>query len=70
MMVDRRGGLNRKPPYKFRLLCKRCNSYRHTTLAPVYDVGGEKHGQIIYLMLHCAHCDVSAKSLDEAFPDD
>jgi hypothetical protein len=43
------------PNYKFRLLCKRCNSYRYTSIT-ITD------GK---LMLKCAQCGVIADHLDE-----
>lgn len=43
------------PQYKFRLLCRRCNSYMHTTLLRV----GNK------LVLRCERCNVTAARLDE-----
>jgi hypothetical protein len=43
------------PSYKFRLLCKRCNSFLHTR------IDTEPDG----LRLWCERCDVSARDLDE-----
>lgn len=66
-MPDKIDRGQRKPSFKFRLLCKRCNSYLSTSLEPVYEGGGPKHGQICGAMLRCSHCDVVAHSLDETF---
>lgn len=43
------------PDYKFRLLCKRCNSYLHTLCV------WHEHG----LQLLCHQCDQQANYLDE-----
>jgi hypothetical protein len=43
------------PNYKFRLLCRRCNSYMHT------GIDTEPDG----LRLWCEKCGVIASSLDE-----
>jgi hypothetical protein len=45
------------PPYKFRLLCKRCNSYLHTR------IDTEPDG----LRLWCEACNNAADDLDETF---
>jgi hypothetical protein len=55
MMPPRQPG----PHYKFRLLCKRCNSYLHTGVEVVLPLG--------LLSLWCEKCDVEADSLDEEF---
>ena len=44
------------PPYKFRLLCKSCNSYLSTYIE-VNDTGK--------LLLWCEDCGVRAHDLDE-----
>ena len=46
------------PNYKFRMLCKRCNSYLHTGVE-VLPLGA--------LLLWFEECDVEADSLDEEF---
>jgi hypothetical protein len=46
----------RTPDWKFRLLCKRCNSYKYTILSAFDD----------RLLMHCVRCDVVATDLDEA----
>lgn len=43
------------PQYKFRLLCKKCNSYLHTM------IDTEPDG----LRLWCEKCDIKAGDLDE-----
>jgi hypothetical protein len=43
------------PQYKFRLLCRRCNSYMHTSLTRA----GTK------LFLRCSRCEITASGLDE-----
>jgi hypothetical protein len=45
------------PPYKFRLLCKRCNSYMGTSI--------EWRGD--HLWLECDHCNNTADDLDDVF---
>jgi uncharacterized Zn finger protein len=45
------------PKYKFRLLCKRCNSYMHTAI----EVRGHTP------LLACKACGTSADDLDAAF---
>jgi hypothetical protein len=47
------------PDYKFRLLCRRCNSYLHTRIS------AEKSGDLV---LWCGRCDVTAHDLDEEKP--
>jgi hypothetical protein len=44
------------PKWKFRLLCKRCNSYRYTRLLIWNNL----------LRLRCDRCNVEADDLDEA----
>jgi transcription elongation factor Elf1 len=44
------------PKYKFRLLCKRCNSYLHTAI----EIEGRA------LVLTCKACGITASDLDEA----
>jgi ribosomal protein L44E len=44
------------PAYKFRLICKSCNSYQHTYLEVTN--GGDLH-------LHCVQCGIRAHDLDE-----
>ena len=46
------------PHYKFRLLCKQCNSYLHTGIDTPF--GGA-------LLLWCEECDLEADGLDEEF---
>jgi hypothetical protein len=50
----------RTPDWKFRLLCKRCNSYRYTTMDPVFT--GRR---ITGMLLRCDHCNIIATNLDE-----
>jgi RNase P subunit RPR2 len=47
------------PKYKFRLLCRRCNSYLHTSLEATPD-------SLMPFVLHCSHCGNHAHDLDEA----
>jgi hypothetical protein len=48
----------RAPDWKFRLLCKRCNSYRHTGITIIRKEGYR-------LLLWCSRCKVEAHQLDE-----
>lgn len=49
--------LTPNPRLKFRILCKRCNSYQHTT---AYIAGNE-------IKLECSKCGNKAASLTEEF---
>jgi RNase P subunit RPR2 len=49
------------PHYKFRLLCKQCNSDLHT------GVDVLPRGMYGAMLLWCDECGVSADSLDEEF---
>jgi transcriptional regulator NrdR family protein len=48
-------------PYHFRLLCKRCNSYRFTTIELVTQQGTN------LIKLECRHCDFRILLTEELF---
>jgi hypothetical protein len=50
------------PKYKFRLLCRRCNSYMHTAI--------EQQPHSYRMRLLCKACGTEAEDLDEAHKPD
>jgi hypothetical protein len=57
--------VNRSPDhFKFRLLCKGCNSYKHTSITLTKPLV-PREGAMSGLLLTCSNCDIEATDLDE-----
>jgi hypothetical protein len=54
---------------KFHILCKRCNSYRHTVLTLIRPLV-EREGAIGGLCITCRKCLNTANDFDEKFEDE
>jgi len=50
--------------FKFRLQCRRCNSYKHTSITLTKPLV-PREGAMSGLLLQCSNCDTTATDLDE-----